>query len=147
MLKGIPDLISPELLKILHEMGHGDVLVIGDANFPATSIAKAKGHQNVRCDGHKATEILDAILQIFPLDQFTDHPVAIMNKPEEHKDLPTPVWDEFTEIVSKYEERGKDAIRFVDRFDFYEEAKNAYAVVSSTEHAYYACIMIQKGCI
>lgn len=147
MLKGIPDIISPELLKTLHAMGHGDVLVIGDANFPADSIASAKGHENIRCDGHRATELLDAILQLFPLDEFVDHPVTIMDKMEMHKDLECPVWGEFTDIVSKYDKRGKDAVQYIDRFDFYDAAKNAYAVVSTTEHAFYACIMIQKGCL
>ena len=147
MLKGIPDIISPELLKTLHAMGHGDVLVIGDANFPADSVASAKGHKNIRCDGHRATDLLDAILQLFPLDEFTEHPVTIMDKMDIHKDLECPVWDEFTDIVSKYDKRGKDAVHYIDRFDFYDAAKDAYAVVSTTEHAYYACIMIQKGCL
>lgn len=147
MLKGVPDIISPDLLRTLHAMGHGDVLVIGDANFPAESIAAAKGHQNIRCDGHRATELLDAILKLFPLDEFTEHPVTIMDKMEMHRDLECPVWDEFSDIVSRYDSRGKDAISYVDRFDFYDKAKDAYAVVSTTEHAFYACIMIQKGCI
>ena len=66
MLTGIPDIISPELLKILHEMGHGDELVIGDGNFPAASNAK----RLVRCDGHTVPPLLDAILTLFPLDTF-----------------------------------------------------------------------------
>ncbi len=147
MLKGIPDTISPDLLKILHAMGHGDTLVIGDANFPAAAMAEAKGHQNIRCDGKRATELLDAILELFPLDDFIEKPVTIMDKMDMHKDLETPVWDEFAEIVAKHDKRGKDAIKYMDRFEFYEAAKDAYAVVSTTEHAFYACIIIQKGCL
>lgn len=147
MLKNIPDCITPELIKVLHEMGHGDKLVIGDANFPAASISGAKNHINIRCDGHRGTEILDAILSLMPLDNFIDKPVTIMDKMAEHKDLPTPVWDEFADIVKKYDDRGDSAIRYIDRFDFYEEAKDAYAVVSTTEKAFYACIIIQKGCL
>ncbi len=147
MLKGIPDIISPDLLKILHTMGHGDTLVIGDANFPATAIAEEKGHVNIRCDGHRATELLDAILQLFPLDDFVEKPVTIMDKMEMHKDLECPVWDEFSDIVAKYDKRGRDAVQYIDRFKFYEAAKDAYAVVSTTEHAFYACIIIQKGCL
>ncbi len=74
MLKGIPGIISPELLKILHEMGHGDDLVIGDSNFPAASNAK----RLVRADGHGVPEMLDAILSLFPLDTFVAEPVSLM---------------------------------------------------------------------
>ena len=147
MLKGIPPEISPELLKILHEMGHGDTLVIGDLNFPAASVAQAKGHRNVRCDGMRATQMLDAILSLFPLDEFVEYPVSIMEKMEMHKDLECPVWDEFCSIVGKYDARGKDAVQYIDRFDFYDKAKEAYAVVSTTETAFYACVIIQKGCL
>lgn len=147
MLKGISDRISPELLKVLHEMGHGDVLVIGDANFPAASIAAAEHHVNIRCDGHRATEILDDILSLFPLDGFIAKPVTVMDKMEMHRDLACPVWDEFAEIVARHDERGADAIEYMERFAFYEKAKKAYAVVSTTEKAFYACVMIQKGCL
>ncbi len=147
MLKGIPDIISPDLLKVLHEMGHGDTLVIGDANFPATALAAGSGHVNLRCDGHRATELLDAILELFPLDDFVEKPVTIMDKMEMHKDLECPVWQEFSDIVAAHDKRGKDAIRYMDRFDFYEASKDAYATVSTTEHAFYSCIIIQKGCL
>jgi len=147
MLKGIPACITPELLKILDEMGHGDTLVIGDANFPASSMAAAKNHVNIRCDGHRATEMLDAILQLFPLDGFVEKPVTIMNKMERDRDLACPVWDEFKGIVAKHDPRGESAVAFMDRFDFYDAAKDAYAVVSTTETAFYACIILQKGCL
>ena len=74
MLKGISPILTPELLKILAEMGHGDELVIGDCNFPAQSM----GRRCVRCDGHRGTELLDAILALFPLDQFVEAPVTVM---------------------------------------------------------------------
>lgn len=147
MLKGVPECISPELLKILHEMGHGDTLVIGDCNFPAASVAATKNHTNIRCDGHRVTEMLDAILQLVPLDHFVKQSVTIMDKAEAHRDLECPVWDEFQEIVAKYDERGADTVGFMDRFSFYDAAKDAYAVVSTTETAFYACIIIQKGCL
>lgn len=147
MLKGIPPCITPELLKVLHEMGHGDTIVIGDANFPGASVAAAKNHINIRCDGHRATELVDAILQLMPLDTFVAQPVTIMDKMEMHKDLECPVWEEFTGIVSKYDERGASAVSYMGRFPFYEAAKNAYAVVSTTETAFYACIILQKGCL
>lgn len=145
MLRNIPYCISPELLKVLHEMGHGDRIVIGDANFPATSVAK--GNINIRCDGIRATEILDAILELMPLDEFVETPVLIMDKSEKHKDLETPVWDEFKDIVKKHNNEGENLVGFIDRFKFYEEAKKAYATISTTEKAFYACIILQKGCL
>ncbi len=147
MLRGIPSIISPELLKVLHEMGHGDCIVIGDCNFPATSIARAKQHINIRCDGHRATELLDAILKLMPLDDFVEKPVTLMKKVEKDRDMKTPIWDEFKEIIERHDERGASAVDYAERFDFYEKAKNAYAVVSTTEMAFYACIIIQKGCL
>ncbi len=147
MLKGVPTCISPELLKVLAEMGHGDKIVIGDANFPAASIANAKKHINIRCDGHKATDIMESILQLFPLDEFVPKPVTIMDKMEMHRDLACPVWDSFEKIVAKYDSRGADAVGYIDRQSFYELAKDAYAVVSTTETAFYACVILQKGCL
>lgn len=147
MLKGIPACISPELLKVLNEMGHGDTLVIGDINFPAASIAAEKNHINVRCDGHRAPEILDAVLQLMPLDSFVEKPVKIMDKMEMHRSLECPVWKEFTDIVAKYDERGSKTVGFLDRFSFYDAAEDAYAVISTSETALYACIIIQKGCL
>lgn len=147
MLKGIPNNISPELLKVLHEMGHGDTLVIGDANFPAASITAEKHHVNIRCDGNRVTEILENVLQLFPLDSFVEKPVTIMDKMEKHRDLDCTVWDEIIEIVAKYDERGVNAIDFNDRFSFYNAAKNAFAVISTSETAFYACVILQKGCL
>ena len=145
MLKGIPPIISPDLLKVLAEMGHGDTLVIGDANFAAASMAG--DHKLVRCDGLKATDLLDAILSLMPLDEFVDDPVLIMDKEARHADLICPVWDEFKTIVAKHDPRGADACAMIPRGKFYTMAKNAYAVVATTETSYYACVILQKGCL
>ena len=140
MLKGIPSIIPPELLKILMEMGHGDEIVIGDGNFPAASIA----NRLVRCDGHGVPEILDAILQLFPLDQYVEKPVALMAVVP-GDDTPTPViWDTFEKIIAKYETA---KIEYVERFAFYEKAKSAYAIVASGEGAIYANVILKKGVI
>lgn len=144
MLKGIPACLSPELLKVIAEMGHGDTLAIGDANFPAASCAK--NNILVRADGVTATELLDAILQLLPLDT-VEHPVLIMDKQECHKDLETPIWDEFKKIVAKHDERGAACCGMIDRFPFYEAAKRSYAVVATTETAFYSCLILQKGCL
>ena len=127
MLKGIPSILSPELLKILMEMGHGDEIVIGDGNFPAASNAQ----RLVRCDGHAVPELLDAMLQLMPLDTYVDAPVALM---ETTQGDPRPViWDEYREIVMKHQKNVKPEL--VERFAFYERAKKAYAIIATGETA------------
>lgn len=142
MLKGIPDLISPELLKILHEMGHGDELVIGDSNYPAASNAK----RLVRCDGHGVVDVLDAILQLFPLDIYVDCPVSLMKVAPGDPTIPE-IHEDIKNVVCKYDDRGKKAIECIERFAFYEKAKNAYAIVATTERKLYGCLIIKKGVI
>ena len=139
MLKGIPALVSPELLKILCEMGHGDEIVIGDGNFPAASNAK----RLVRADGHGVPELLDAILQLFPLDTYVDSPVALM---ETTKGDPTPtIWAEYQEIINK--NNGETKMGQFERFEFYDEAKKAYAIIATGETAIYANIILKKGVV
>lgn len=145
VLKGIPNIISPDLLKVLAEMGHGDVLVFGDGHFPAASIAR--GNKLIRCDGHSNTDLLDAILKLFPLDNSVETPVTLMQVQECDKGLDTPIWDEYKEIVAKYDMRGEKAFGSVERFKFYDIAKKAYAVLATSELALYGCFMIQKGVI
>ena len=102
MLKGIPEIISPELLKYLCEMGHSDRLVIADGNFPTHTVGKDA--HIIRMDGHGVCEILDAILKLFPLDTYDESPVRIMEKVPGDT-VETPIWDEFKEIVAKYDGR------------------------------------------
>ena len=142
MLKGIPSILTPDLLKILMEMGHGDTLVIGDGNFPAASIAK--NSQLVRLDGHGVPEILDAILQLFPLDPYVEAPVSLMEVVPGDP-VETPIWDEYAKIVEKHEPGTK--IGHIERFQFYEVAKKAYAVVATGEGALYANVILQKGVV
>ncbi|MCE1197024.1 fucose isomerase, partial [bacterium] len=132
MLKGIPEIISPELLKILDEMGHGDDLVIGDSNFPAASNAKIL----VRADGHGVPELLDAILSLFPLDTFVEKPVSLMQVVPWDKTVPE-VHERIRNVVRARDPRGDAAVGEVERFAFYEKAKKAYAIVATTEHGAY----------
>lgn len=142
MLKGIPSILSPELLKILMEMGHGDTIAIGDGNFPHASIAK--NSILVRLDGHGAAEVLDAILTLFPLDTYVDAPVSLMEVvPGDN--VETPIWDEFAQIVEKHQPGAK--IGQIERFEFYETAKKCYAVVATGETALYANVILQKGVV
>lgn len=141
MLKGIPPIIPPELLKILMEMGHGDEIVIADGNFPAASIAQ----RLVRCDGHGIPELLDAILKFFPLDPYVDAPVALMQVVPGDP-VETPIWDVYKEIVTKHEPKN-NKFENIERFAFYERAKKAYAVVATGEKALYANIILKKGVV
>ena len=144
MLKGIPKILSPELLKVLAEMGHSDRIVIGDGNFPAESIGRDA--IVIRMDGHGVPEILDAILQLFPLDAYVEHPVNLMEVMPGDP-VETPIWDTYKEIIAKYDDRGADAVGTIERFAFYEEAKKAYAVIATGESALYANVILQKGTI
>lgn len=144
MLKNVPKILSPELLKVLCEMGHSDRLVIADGNFPSESMGK--NAIVIRADGHGTSEILDAILKVFPLDTYVEKPVNLMQvMPGDN--VETPIWDEYEKIVSKNDERGENAIGQIERFAFYEEAKKAYAIIATSEGALYANIMLQKGVV
>ncbi|MBQ8803233.1 MAG: fucose isomerase [Tyzzerella sp.] len=146
MLRGIPKILSPELLKVLCEMGHSDRLVIADGNFPSESMGKDA--IVIRMDGHGVSEILDAILQVFPLDTYVEKPVQLMELMEQDKGrIATPIWDTYKEIVAKYDERGTKAIENIDRFDFYDEAKKVYCIIATGEAAVYANVMLQKGVV
>lgn len=141
MLKGIPSILSPGLLKILMEMGHGDELVISDGNFPAASSAT----RLLRSDGHPVPDILDAVLSLMPLDDFVDRPAMLMEKiPGDN--TPTPIWDIYEKIVKKHEP-GFTEFEMIERFAFYERAKKAYAIIATGEAALYANIILKKGVI
>ena len=144
MLLGIPKILSPELLKVLAEMGHDDTLVIADGNFPAQSVGR--NSIVIRCDGFGAPELLDAILKVFPLDTYVDKPVNLMEVvPGDN--VETPIWDVFKEIIAKHDPRGGEAVGTIERFQFYEEARKAYAILATGESAQYANVMIRKGVV
>lgn len=142
MLKNIPPILSPELLKILMEMGHGDEIVIADGNFPS----EACGQRVVRADGHSGNEILTAIMQLFPLDSYVDRPIALMAVAEKDKGLNPEIWNEYNAIIKKYEPENC-RIELVERFDFYDRAKKAYAIIATGETAIYANIILKKGVV
>lgn len=144
MLKNIPAILSPELLKVLCEMGHSDRLVIADGNFPAESIGK--NAIVIRADGHSATAMLDAILTVFPLDTYVEKPVNLMQVMPGDT-VETPIWDEYKAIIAKHDERGADTVGDIERFEFYRQAREAYAIIATSEKALYANVMLQKGVI
>jgi len=141
MLKNIPNLLNPDLLKILMEMGHGNEIVIADGNFPSASIAQ----RLVRLDGHGIPEILEAVLKFFPLDTYVDAPVGLMEVVNGDPYKPV-IWDEYRKIILESKEPIKD-FEYVERFAFYERARNAYAVIATSESALYANIILKKGVV
>ena len=141
MLKGVSPLLSPDLLKTLAEMGHGDEIVIGDGNFPAA----AMGKRCLRADGHGAAELLEAVLELFPLDSMVEAPVTLMAVvPGSMKGDP-PIWEEFKKIVERFEPGTK--IGFEERFAFYDRARRAFATIQTGEGALYANVILAKGVI
>ena len=145
MLKGIPAILSPELLKVVCEMGHGDELVIADGNFPAESIGK--NAVVIRADGHGIPELLDAILALMPLDTYAEKPVLYMAKSECDRDLALPILDEYKKIIEKYDERGEACTGYLERYAFYDKAEQACYIVQSGETSQYANIILQKGVV
>jgi L-fucose mutarotase len=141
MLKGIPGIISPDLMKILMEMGHTDEIIIADGNFPAATCAR----RLVRYDGHDIPDLLDAILKFFPLDTYVEYPVSLMALVPGDPYKPT-IWEKYREIVKKNDINFKD-FEMVEKFEFYERTKKAYAVVATSESALYANIILKKGVV
>ena len=144
MLKGINPLLSPELLKVLCEMGHSDTIVIADGNFPAETMGK--NGVVLRMDGHGVPEILAAILEVFPLDQYVEKPVSLMERCESDN-ADVSIWKTYDRLISEAEERGTSVIQKLERFEFYEEAKKAYCVIATSETSQYANVILQKGCV
>lgn len=141
MLKNIPPIISGELMKVLLEMGHGDEIVLADGNFPSAAIAQ----RLVRCDGHGVAEVLEAVLKFFPLDIYVAKPVALMAVVPGDDTEPV-IWEEYRKVIKGSGEKF-DEFEFVERFDFYERAKKAFAVVATSEAGLYANIILKKGVV
>jgi L-fucose mutarotase len=142
MLKGIPTILSPELVKALMEMGHGDEICLGDGNFPHTSM----NSRILRCDGHGVPELLDAILTLMPLDIYVEKPVVLMEVVPGDT-VETPIWDTYRAIVAKHDKRGPATIENIERFAFYERARGCFAVVATGERALYANVILKKGVV
>ena len=141
MLINIDPILSPELLHALRSMGHGDKLVLADANFPSASLAK----KLIRLDGVNIPNAAKAILSVLPLDSFVDYPVERMeidNNPDEINDVHQDLID-----VLKNSAGDKWKVGSIERFKFYEEAKQAYMIVSTTDARAFGCFIITKGVI
>lgn len=140
MLKKIPKILSPQLVKTLMEMGHGDEIVIADGNFPSHSVS----NNVIRADGLSGSDVLEAILELFPLDSYAERQVYLMEvvagddyKPE--------IWNEYIDILNKSGENF--SIGHLERFAFYEKSEKSFAVVATGESALYANIILKKGVV
>lgn len=143
MLKGIPPILSPELLKVLAEMGHGDEIVLADGNFPAESVGR--NETVIRADGHSVPELLDGVLTLLPLDQYVERPAALMEVVPGDPAVPA-IWEDYGTLLKKHGENPQ-AVETMERFAFYERAKKAYAIVATGETALYANILLKKGVV
>ncbi len=141
MLRNIPRILPPDLVRDMMNMGHSDYLVIADANFPGTANSK----RLIRMDGIMIPPLLEAIMEVFPLDTFVSDPVKLMQHlPQE----PIPgIWETYRDIISKADKDGafKDFV-LVDRLPFYQIAQKAYVVIQTGDEVRYGNIILQKGC-
>lgn len=147
ILKGIPRILPPRLLYVLAKMGHGDEIVLADANFPAASIAGANNSELIYCDSLTVPQLLSAICQLFPLDiTHSEYPAAVMAVvPSDVGKIQTPIWDEYRTILQHAESKPEIKLEEVERFHFYERAKKAYCIVSTGETALYGNLLLKKG--
>ncbi|MBR2925614.1 MAG: fucose isomerase [Clostridia bacterium] len=142
MLKGISPVVSPELLKIIAEMGHGDELVISDGNFPGASV----GQRVVRADGHDGAAMMQGIIDLFPLDDFVEAPLAVMEVPDGmFPGNEAPIWAEFRKIADTDLPTAK--FEFMEHDAFIDRCRKAYCVVQTGEKALYANIILRKGVV
>lgn len=147
MLLNIPKILSPDLIKALSEMGHADRILLADANFPGKSTAARSGAAYIRADGLGVPALMEAILQLMPLDEHTDEPVLVMGVDVRDEGLNIPIHETFRAIVAKYDARGEKAVAKYERYAFYKEADRCAVVVQTGEEAIYANIILQKGVI
>lgn len=141
MLNGINKILTGDILKLLCDMGHGDELVIADANFPAASVAGA--HPLIHLPGVSASELLKAIVPLFPVDwYYSKHPAIVMERTAEDAGKPEPEpWREFRDAL------GRDQLEHLERQAFYDRAKKAYCVIQTGEERQYGNLILIKGVV
>ena len=139
MLKGISPLISPELLKVLASMGHGDEIVLADAHYPGETL----NNNVIRADGIRIADLLRAIMPLFELDQYVEYPI-IMMEAVKGDELDPKVEDSYLKNITPFYEKPIKLNR-IDRFKFYERSKKAFAIVMTGEKAKYGNILLKKG--
>jgi L-fucose mutarotase len=140
MLKGISPVISPELLKVLAEMGHSDELVLGDSNFPGATMSR----RLLRADGLSVSTLLEGIAPLFPFETYAD-PLIMMQVVAGDK-LDPAVEADYMQVLRRSDPSVPPPIR-IEKFAFYERSRNAYAVLMTGETRLYGCLIIKKGVI
>lgn len=145
-LKGIPFILSPDLLYVLSAAGHGDEIVLADAHFPTSSVCRC-GPREIRADGHSIPSLLEAVLKVFPLDTYVGFPVAVMEQVSSDKGEGLPeVWQTYQALI-KSAVGTEITFEQVERFMFYERARKAFAVVHTGKTSKYGNIIIKKGLV
>ena len=146
MLKGIDPRLNADVLYALRAMGHGDYLVLSDTNFPSDSVAReTKIHRLLRMENLTSAEAVEAILSVMPLDTFIDNAAERMEIVGKPKEVPA-VQKEVQKVIDKAE--GKSwPLKSIERFAFYEKAKQAYCVIQTGERRFYGCFVLTKGVI
>jgi L-fucose mutarotase len=146
MLKGIDNRLNAEVLGCLRAMGHGDVLIVADTNFPADSVARATvTGKLLRMENLTSAEAVGAILSVLPLDTFVDDFAGRMEVVGKPKEVP-PVQKEVQAAIDLAEGRPRKMVR-IERFAFYDMARKSYAVIQTGERRFYGCFMLRKGVI
>jgi L-fucose mutarotase len=143
MLKNIPAILSPELLKVMMEMGHGDEIVIADGNFPSAPV----NSRVIRLDGHGVPEVLEAVLKLLPLDYAAGNMFLMDLMESDRGKIETPIRKEYERIAKASGDVNYKGYGLIDRFAFYDRARKAYAVIATGEKALYANILLKKGVI
>ena len=141
MLKGIPSLLSPDLMHALLSMGHGDEIVLADGNFPGPSHAR----RLIRADGLGVCALLEAIVRFLPLDGFVEDHAVVMAVVDPKAPEP-PIWEEFRQILA-HGEGSAVTLTAIERHAFYERARQAYCIVATSERALYANLLLKKGVV
>jgi L-fucose mutarotase len=146
MLKLLDPILNADVLYVLKSMGHGDELVIADANFPSDSVARQTvTGELVRMDAVTAARAIRAILTLMPLDSFVDAPVLRMEVSDRPNDIPAVQAEVQAEIDSA---EGKPLpMGSIERFAFYERARQAYCVMQTGERRFYGCFILKKGVV
>ncbi len=144
MLKGIDPRLNADVLYVLRAMGHGDTVILADTNFPASSVSQLTTHgELLRMENLTVAEAADAVLSVFPLDTFVDDFAARMEIVGEPDTVP-PVQKEVQEVIDAAEGSHRQLVS-IERFKFYDVAKDSYAVIQTGERRFYGCFMLRKG--
>ncbi|AXC49757.1 ribose ABC transporter [Paracoccus suum] len=145
MLKGIDPRLNAEVLYVLRAMGHGDLLVLADANFPSDQVAQSTVHGSLLRMDCTLPEAADAVLSVLPLDTFVDDFAGRMQVVDQPDEIPR-VQEQVQAVIDRHEGRHRPMIG-IERFAFYDVARGAYAVIQTGERRFYGCITLRKGVI